>query len=323
MNRRYIVVTPCRNEETNLPNLVQSIIAQTIGPALWVIVDDSSTDKTPEILAEVEITYEWVKGVHLTEHKDYLGVQYAAVCNNGFEYAEGYCDEKGIPYEYIALVDADNILEARYFEKLINEFEKDEKLGLASGNSAYADIETILDNLKIKDPDATVMDAEFWQMWDSNTTQIQNIRDDLTMGSARLWRKDCFEETDSYLPVPLPDSASIAMAKLKGWRTRRFRHIRVIERGCLEKKGLWKGYKEWGKFYFILGQSFLLTMAKSLYYTFTKPHYIGIAYFYGYAMSYIRREKKVNGEIGHYYRSIRTRELKVYYKQKLKKLIGK
>ena len=54
MNRRYIVVTPCRNEEKNLSNLVQSMTAQTIRPALWVIVDDGSTDKTGKIIDEVE-----------------------------------------------------------------------------------------------------------------------------------------------------------------------------------------------------------------------------------------------------------------------------
>ena len=55
MNRQYIVVTPCRNEEMSHPNLVQSITAQTIKPSLWVIVDDGSTDKTGELIAEVVI----------------------------------------------------------------------------------------------------------------------------------------------------------------------------------------------------------------------------------------------------------------------------
>jgi len=60
MNRRYIVVTPCRNEEKNLPNLVQSMTAQTIKPLLWVIVDGGSTDRTPEIITEVAQKYEWI-----------------------------------------------------------------------------------------------------------------------------------------------------------------------------------------------------------------------------------------------------------------------
>lgn len=55
-SRRYIVVTPCRNEEKNIPNLVQSITAQTIRPVLWVIVDDGSTDRTSEIVKIRDIT---------------------------------------------------------------------------------------------------------------------------------------------------------------------------------------------------------------------------------------------------------------------------
>jgi len=70
MNRRYIVFTPCRNEEKNLPNLLQSITVQTIRPALWVIVDDGSTDKTGEIITEAEKRHEWIKGHHLEEHKE-------------------------------------------------------------------------------------------------------------------------------------------------------------------------------------------------------------------------------------------------------------
>lgn len=47
-SHKYIVVTPCKNEGENLPNLIASVVAQTIMPVLWVIVDDGSTDTTPE-----------------------------------------------------------------------------------------------------------------------------------------------------------------------------------------------------------------------------------------------------------------------------------
>ena len=323
-HRRYIVVTPCRNEAKNLPNLVQSMTAQTIKPALWVIVDDGSTDRTGEIIAEVEEKYGWIKGLHLEKSEEYMGTHLAYVCNKGFEFAKEYCNEKGISYEYIALVDADNILEARYFEKLIEEFEKDEKLGIASGNSIFVDIEMILYELKAKNPNITVMDNEFWHIWDSNSTEKQNSREDLPMGSARVWRKECFEETDGYLPVPLPDSVSNAMAKLKGWRTRRFMDIRVIERSGLKKQGLWRGYKEKGESYFFLGQSLFLTVLKALKYSLRKPYYTGLAYFWGYIIPFVCGKERVNDdEIRHYYKYIRSKELKAYYKQKLGKLIGK
>ncbi|NPE27880.1 glycosyltransferase family 2 protein [Methanococcoides sp. SA1] len=48
--RKYIIVTPCKNEDRNLCDVAQSLINQTILPVLWVIVNDNSTDKTPAIV---------------------------------------------------------------------------------------------------------------------------------------------------------------------------------------------------------------------------------------------------------------------------------
>lgn len=320
MNHRYIVVTPCRNEEKNLPNLAQSITAQTLRPALWVIVDDGSSDKTGEIIGEAEKNYGWIKGIHLEEHKGYMGTHISYVCNKGFEFAKDYCNEKDIPYGYIALVDADNILEERYFEKLIEEFEKDKKLGIASGNSAFADIETLLDDLRADDPNVTVMDEEFWQSWDSPSMQIQNSREDLPMGSARMWRRDCFEETGGYLPVALPDSVSNAKAKMKGWKTKRFMGIRIIERPGLEKQGLWNGYKEKGESLFFMGQPLSFAVLKSFNYSLKRPYYTGMAYFYGYTKSLVQRKERIDDdEIREYFYSIHHD----YHKKKLGRRLRK
>jgi glycosyltransferase involved in cell wall biosynthesis len=299
---------------------MQSIAAQTLKPALWVIVDDGSTDKTGEIIAETEKTYDWIKGLHLKEHEEYMGAHIAYVCNKGFEFAKDYCNENGISYEYIALVDADNILEARYFEKLINEFERDEKLGIASGNSAFVDVETFLEELRAKNPNVSVMDTEFWQLWNSPSTQIQDSREDLPTGSARIWRRDCFEETGGYLPVTIPDSVSNAKAKMKGWKTRRFRDIKIIERHGLKKQGLWKGYKEKGESLFFLGQPLSFAVLKAFNYSLKKPYYTGMAYLYGYIKSLVlRRERIDDKEIRKYFHSIHH----VYHKKKLVGLVKK
>jgi len=301
---------------------VQSITVQTIGPVLWVIVDDGSTDKTGEVILEAEKRYDWIQMIQLKKNEEYMGTHIAYVCNTGFEFAKEYCAKNKISYDYIALVDADNILEARYFEKLIEEFEEDEKMGIASGNSMFVDIESILDDLRAKNPNVTVMDAEFWQIWDSNTTEHQKGREDLPIGSARVWRRECFEETGGYQPVPLPDSVSNAMAKIKGWRTRCFMDIRVMERHGLKKQGMWKGYKEKGESYYLLGQSLFLAVLKALKYTFKRPYYIGLAYFLGYIKPFVCRKERVNDdEIKHYYKYMRTRELKAFYKEKIKGLL--
>src|SRR5215813_7018993 len=51
-SRRYLLVSPCRDEAQYLRRTLDSVALQSVPPALWVIVDDGSTDETAEILEE-------------------------------------------------------------------------------------------------------------------------------------------------------------------------------------------------------------------------------------------------------------------------------
>src|SRR5437868_7800658 len=51
-DRRYCIITPCRDEARHARRTLESVAAQTVPPALWIIVDDGSSDETPAILAE-------------------------------------------------------------------------------------------------------------------------------------------------------------------------------------------------------------------------------------------------------------------------------
>jgi poly-beta-1,6-N-acetyl-D-glucosamine synthase len=60
----YVVVSPVRNEERNLPATIQSMVAQTLMPEQWIVVNDGSTDRTVEILEDAARTYPWLSVVH-------------------------------------------------------------------------------------------------------------------------------------------------------------------------------------------------------------------------------------------------------------------
>ena len=47
--RAYVLISPCRNESAYMRRTLDSVVAQTLTPALWVIVDDGSTDGTPDV----------------------------------------------------------------------------------------------------------------------------------------------------------------------------------------------------------------------------------------------------------------------------------
>jgi len=303
MGRNYIVITPCRNEESNLPNLIAAITNQTIRPKLWVIVDDNSTDNSAKIIKEAEKSFKWIKGIYLKEKAEYMGSHLAFVCNCGFEFAINFCKNHRIPYDYIALVDADNIPEPAYFEKLIKEFEKDPKLGISSGHTfrtiSLQDYENKKINIDILNP----------KTWEGEAPNPK--RDDLPMGSARIWRRECFEETGGYILTHAPDSVSNVKAKMKGWKTKRFTHAKVIEREALLKRSLIKGYIYRGKKDFHLWYPFSVVFLKSLKYSFRFPFYYGVLYLYGYLKSYSReKDARTNDpDLKYYNTKIRLKEL--------------
>lgn len=295
--RQYTIVTPVKNEEDSLPGLINSIFEQTIKPSLWVIVDDGSNDGTVDILRDLTNKHNWIKTIRLGESPRDLGVHVSHVCREGFNFAIKYCTQCDIGYGYIALVDADIILELEYFEKLIHEFEKNQNLGVASGRGA-----NIVGNKIIEDKQ----------------------REDLPSGGARLWRKGCFEDTNGYLLTKSPDSVSNAKAIINGWDTKQFRHIKFVStRAHASADGYWRGYKQFGSNNYFISYTPIHALLKGIKLLFDRPHYTGLAYLYGYFYSLICRKKTIDDEeVKYYFQHTRPREICRYYVSCLMNIFG-
>lgn len=283
----YIFVTPCKNEEKNIPNLIQSVAAQTIQPSLWVILDDGSIDNTLKIIKEAEEKQKWIQSIRLKEYDgdSDIGLHLSVVMNKAFDYAIEYCKKNGVEYAYIGNVDGDIILEKTFFEKLIKEFEKDDKLGVAGSGTQY-----------IKD---------------DHIVQPKGQEDEPS-GGDMLIRRKCFEECSSVISsAPIWDSVLKAKAKLRGWKIRRFEYIKATEtRDPIINKGYWIGYLHHGKGSYNVNLNPLHVLIKSIKYSCKKPCYFGIAYLVGYFTSLIKREKQIEDE-----------EIKKYFWNKWKKYL--
>jgi glycosyltransferase involved in cell wall biosynthesis len=292
-SRGYIIATVCKNEGENLPKLIESIEKQTIEPVLWMIVDDGSTDRTPEIVEEGKMRCNWIKSIRLDGSMRDLGLHYAGLLKKGFSFAIEYCKRNEINYEYLANVDGDFILEPSFFKNLIVEFEKDPVLGVASGGIYH---------------------------FRERKLVRANARESEPSGGNMIIRRRCFEDCEGIPLSCASDSAFNTKAKLRGWRTKRFENIVATEvRDTSSAEGYWGGYIHKGEASYYLNFNPLHVMIKGIGYLLIKPCYIGIAYLYGYFSSLIKgNEKTKDEEIKHYFHDVRPREVKQYYIKKLK-----
>ena len=62
-NRRYVLISPCRDEAQYMRRTLDSVAAQTLPPTLWVVVDDGPSDATPAILEEYAAKLSWLRVV--------------------------------------------------------------------------------------------------------------------------------------------------------------------------------------------------------------------------------------------------------------------
>ena len=129
-NRRYVLISPGRNEAQYMRQTLDSVIAQSVRPALWVIVDDGSTDETPAILNDYAARHDWIRIVTRQDRGK------RAVGPGVIEaFYAGYDTITPEDYEYLCKLDLDLILPPRYFETLMLRMEADPRIATCSGKS--------------------------------------------------------------------------------------------------------------------------------------------------------------------------------------------
>src|SRR5262245_30387163 len=91
----YVAISPCRDEAAYMRETLDSVLAQTKRPDTWIIVDDGSTDETPEILAGYARKHDWIRVITRSNRGrravgpgviDAFYAGYAAINPDDFEY---------------------------------------------------------------------------------------------------------------------------------------------------------------------------------------------------------------------------------------------
>jgi glycosyltransferase involved in cell wall biosynthesis len=63
---RRVAITPARDEQQLLPGLIASMVAQSRRPARWIIIDDGSGDRTPELLDQAARDHDLTRALRRT-----------------------------------------------------------------------------------------------------------------------------------------------------------------------------------------------------------------------------------------------------------------
>ena len=275
MRQRLLVISPVRNEAAHLELVADAVARQTRPPDRWVLVDDGSTDGTPEILARLAERMGFLKVVNVTEQsergrvKDRLATAAAPrTFNVGLESVEWRS------FTHIAKLDGDIELPPHYFERLLAEFERDPELGMAGGVWA--------------EPDPHGEGGDGWR--------VQPIPvEHHVMGSLKCYSLACFQAIGG-IPERLGwDTIDQTYARMRGFRTRSFpalvaRHHRPW--GSAD--GTLRGRARHGQCAYIVHFTLPWVTLRAFKVARERPRGLsGAAFLYGYARSAVRRVPRV------------------------------
>jgi glycosyltransferase involved in cell wall biosynthesis len=116
------IVTPSYNQAPFLEETIRSVLDQDYEPIEYVVVDDGSTDASPEIVARHADRLAW------WTRQENAG-QVAAL-NRGFERTTG---------EYMGYLNSDDTLLPGAVSRMVSELERDPELWLVYGDAVYTD----------------------------------------------------------------------------------------------------------------------------------------------------------------------------------------
>lgn len=287
----YVLITPAHNEEEFIEKTIESMIHQTFLPVKWVIVDDGSTDKTPEIINRYLAQRPWIEMVQLPQRRDR---SFAAKVHS---FNAGYQKFKGLQYEIIGNLDADISFEKDFFAFLVERFAADPTLGVAG----------------------TIFREEGYS---SETDSFEGQTH--VSGQCQLFRRRCFEEIGGYIPHRAGgiDWMAVTTARMMGWKTRSFREKSFFHHRHLGTAGrsVLAAMFSYGEKDYYLGGHPIWELFRVAYRITKRPYiFAGLALGLGYCWAFLRRmPRPVSRELMTFHRQEQMLKLKTILKSLVK-----
>jgi biofilm PGA synthesis N-glycosyltransferase PgaC len=278
-SRRYVVITPCRDEAKYARRTLDSVTSQSEPPTLWVIVDDGSKDETPRILDEYAARFPFIRVVRRADRGDRkVGGGVIEAFYAGFDTID--LDA----FDYVCKLDLDLILPPRYFARLMDRMEAEPRIGNCSGKPYFF-------------PPGSPDERADFPLVDDGGLVSEMVGDENAVGASKFYRKSCFRQIGGFVREVMWDGIDGHRCRQLGWIAvswddldLRFVHLRPMG---TSHKNWWTGRMRHGR-----GQYFMGTppfyMLVSAAYRMTRPPRVtgGLAMMHGYLKSMAKGEPR-------------------------------
>lgn len=185
---KIAIIIPVYNEEAYIAQMLTTIVAQSKTPNQVIIVDDGSTDNTPNIIKQFTDEHLWISSIRTSTSSGHSpGSKVIQAFYKGFSALNQ-------DFELIGKFDADIMLPDDYFEKTTQMFMSNSKIGLAGGN------------LYIEKKGSWLYE---------NISEKTKVR-----GPIKLYRKECFEAIGGLKKSIGWDTVDGLLASYYGWQTK-------------------------------------------------------------------------------------------------------
>lgn len=283
MSRRYVIITPCRDEAAFLQTTIDAIAAQTVPPTSWVVVDDGSTDATPEILARAAERLPFLRVVRRANRgARAVGPGVIEAFYAGLETVDLE------QFDYVCKLDGDLDLPPRYFERAFERFEADAWLGNLSGKVFLREGDTLTE---------------------------ERMGDENAVGAAKLYRVACFRDIGGFVRQVSWDGIDGHMCRMRGWIAgsvhdpeMKVIHLRLMGSS---QHSIWAGRTRWGRGKYFMGSAPYYVAAVACYRLFERPFVLGgIGIFWGYLKAWWKgHPRHEDREFRRYFRHYELRSL--------------
>jgi glycosyltransferase involved in cell wall biosynthesis len=294
MSRRYLLISPCRNEAPYMRQTLESVLAQSVRPAKWVIVDDGSTDDTPRILAEYAQRHPWIEVVTRADRGR------RAVGPGVVEaFYAGYDTVSPQDYDYLCKLDLDLRLPPTYFELLMQRMEADPRIATCSGKS-YIEV------------DGVAVD--------------EHHGDETSLGMTKFYRVPRFQAIGGFVREVMWDGIDCHRCRMKGWiacswdePALRFIHLRPMGSS---QQSIYTGRMRHGYGQYFMGTGFLFMAASAVYRMREKPYVLGsLAMMWGWVKSALQGKPRYeDAEFRRFLRRYQRRALLVGKKRAIEEI---